>query len=62
MERLLEAQPPISRQTRERLQALHDQTDPLDLKHRIHARIKALIVMPAQEKQEEASPVRLSFD
>lgn len=62
LERLLEAQPPISRQTRERLQALHDQTDPLDLKHRIHTRIKALIAMPAQEKQEEASPVRLSFD
>jgi hypothetical protein len=57
LERLLEAKPPISRETRERLQALYDQTDPLALKRRIHAQIKALIAMSTQEKQEEAGPV-----
>ena len=42
LQRLIEATPPISRQTRERLLALRDHTNPLQLKRSIHSRLQAL--------------------
>jgi len=57
LERLLNAKPPISREARERLLKLHNQTNPLALKRRIHAQIKALITMATQSQKEAATPV-----
>jgi len=42
LQRLVEATPPISRQMREQLFALRDQTNPLQLKRSIHCRLQAL--------------------
>lgn len=42
LQRLIEATPPISRQTRERLLALRNSTNPLQLKRSIHSRLQAL--------------------
>lgn len=50
-QRLCEAKPPLSREKRERLQKLYEQTNPMALKRRIHAQIEALIVMVATEQE-----------
>lgn len=42
LERLLRAKPPLARETAERLQALHHNTDPLALKRRIHRQLGEL--------------------
>ena len=57
LERLLSAKPPISRETRERLLKLYNQTNPLALKRSIHAQIKTLIAMATQSEKEAATPV-----
>ncbi len=58
LERLLTAKPPISRATQERLLALHQRTNPLALKRRIHAQIEALKAMsPQTTKEEVPTPV-----
>ena len=57
LDRLVTAQPPISRQTRERLLQLHAETNPLALKRRIHAQIEQLTQMVRNSEKEEATPV-----
>jgi len=47
LERLLEAEPPIARETKERLQALYNTLNPLALKRSIHAQVAALRAMSA---------------
>lgn len=55
-QRLCEATPPISRETREYLQMLYEQTNPMALKRSIHAQIDELTAMVAS-KEETPSPV-----
>ena len=57
LDRLLSAQPPISRQTGQQLLQLYHQTNPLALKRAIHAQIKALVSMVPDSEKEEATPV-----
>lgn len=58
LQRLLEAKPPISRETQERLLALHQTTSPLALKRHIHAQIRALKAMSDDPgKEERSTPV-----
>jgi hypothetical protein len=54
LERLLEAKPTISRETKEQLLALYDRTNPLALKRSIHAQIRALESMVTESRKEEA--------
>ncbi len=54
LERALEGKPPISREQRERLQALYAETNPLALKRRIHAQIRDLKAMVTESTKEEA--------
>jgi hypothetical protein len=54
LERALEAKPPISREKRERLETLYDETNPLALKRRIHAQIRDIEAMVAESGKEEA--------
>ena len=55
LQRLLEAKPPISHETQERLLALYRATNPLALKRRFHAQIRALIATSIQLGKEEVS-------
>jgi hypothetical protein len=55
-QRLCEAQPPLSREKRERLHRLYETTNPMALKRRIHAQIEDLIAMVAVN-QETLAPV-----
>jgi len=55
LQRLLVAEPPISREAQEHLLILHQTTNPLALKRRIHAQIRALIATPIQSEKEEVS-------
>ncbi|MFH1085227.1 MAG: hypothetical protein V1772_05655, partial [Chloroflexota bacterium] len=54
LQRLLEAKPPISRETKERLLALYRTTNPLALKRCIHGQIEALKAMSYEPRKEEA--------
>jgi len=55
-QRLCEATPPISRETREHLQMLYEQTNPMALKRSIHAQIDELTSMVAS-KEDAPYPV-----
>jgi hypothetical protein len=55
LQRLLAAEPPISREAQERLLLLHQTTNPLALKRRIHAQIRALIATSTQSEKEKVS-------
>ena len=55
LQRLLLAEPPISREAQEHLLILHQTTNPLALKRRIHAQIRALIATSIQSEKEKAS-------
>jgi hypothetical protein len=57
LRRLLEAKPPVSRETKERLLALYQATNPLALKRRIHAQIEALQALSYESKEEVSAPV-----
>ena len=57
LQRLIEAEPPISRETRERLLDLRRQTNPLALKRSIHAQLRALFALAAKSEKEKADPV-----
>lgn len=59
LQRLIEASPPISRQTRQALLTLRDTTNPLHLKRSIHRRLEALnqLSIASQNEQEAAMPV-----
>jgi hypothetical protein len=55
LERLLRAKPPLARATAERLQALHHDTDPLELKRRIHHQLGELARLAHQDEREETT-------
>ena len=55
--RLIEAEPPISRETRERLLDLRRQTNPLALKRSIHAQLRALFALATEPGKEKTSLV-----
>jgi hypothetical protein len=54
LERLLRAKPPLARATAESLQALYQDTDPLELKRPIHRQLGELAQMVHQEERREA--------
>jgi hypothetical protein len=54
LERLLRAKPPLARETAARLQKLYQETDPLDLKRRIHRQLNELVQLAQQEARGEA--------
>jgi len=58
LERLLRAKPPLARETAERLQALHRNTDPLALKRRIHRQLGELAQLLHHEERREAVSFR----
>jgi hypothetical protein len=55
LQRLLAAEPPISREAQERLSLLHVTTNPLALKRRIHTQIRMLLATSIQSEKEEVS-------
>jgi len=54
LRRLLDAKPPVSREVQERLLTLHQTTNPLALKRRIHDQVEALKAMSYESMKEEA--------
>ena len=58
LQRLLRAKPALARATAERLQALHDDTDPLALKRRIHRQLTELARLAGQDERREATSFR----
>ncbi len=54
LERLLRAKPPLASAAREQLVALHRNTDPLELKHRIHEQLTALTRLAQLDAQRDA--------
>ena len=57
-QRLLRAKPPLARATAERLQTLHDDTDPLALKRRIHRQLGDLARLVDQDERREVTSFR----
>ena len=51
-----EAKPPLARATAERLQALHHDTDPLELKRQIHRQLGELAWLARQDERGRPSP------
>jgi len=58
LERLLRAKPPLARETAQRLQTLHRNTDPLALKRRIHRQLGELAQLVHHEERSEAVSFR----
>ena len=58
LQRLLRAKPPLARETAQRLQALHHNTDPLALRRRIHRQLGELAQLAHQEERREAVSFR----
>lgn len=58
LERLLRAKPPLGRATAERLQALRRDTDPLELKRRIHHQLGELARLAHQDEGREVITFR----
>jgi len=58
LQRLLQAKPPLARETAERLQTLHHNTDPLALKRRIHRQVGELARLTQQEERRKAVSFR----
>lgn len=54
LERLLRAKPPLASATKEQLVALHHDTDPLELKRRIHRQLTALTRLAQLDAQRDA--------
>jgi hypothetical protein len=54
LQRLLQAKPPLARETAQRLQTLYHDTDPLELKRRIHRQLGELAQLVHQEERSEA--------
>jgi hypothetical protein len=54
LERLLRAKPPLASATREQLVALHHDTDPLELKRRIHRQLTELTRLAQLDAQRDA--------
>ena len=54
LERLLRAKPPLAREVAEHLQSLHHDTDPLELKRRIHRQLDELVQLAHRDAALEA--------
>lgn len=58
LERLLRVKPPLARATAEHLQTLHHDTDPLELKRRIHRHLTELTCLAQQDAKRDATLFR----